>query len=237
MLNSSRVSEGSVSQQSRQGLARLPRSSETASASGCSKNTGRMSIDAERSETSPIKTMGQLPLFPEAIHVLSEAEQGAMAQVNTPTFPVISLPWSEDCGPGGWSAKMFLHQMMSTLRPHWTCSDTERLLCARMPIRLQVKTGSGISLSEVLKKPGKASPKAYTLPTTLIGLLRRATARGKSFRVLLRTEQDTIPAIVMFGTDDCESWTLKSASPLLDSLKDGLMDYLRQQWRALQEMR
>jgi len=40
------------------------KSSGIPTASRCSKSTGRESIDAERSGTSPIGTMGQLPLFP-----------------------------------------------------------------------------------------------------------------------------------------------------------------------------
>lgn len=60
------------------------------------------------------------------------------------------------------------------------------------------------------------------------GVIRRALARGRSFRLLLRTERDTIPVIVTFGKNGgCESWTVTSAKPLPDSLRDGLLDYLK----------
>jgi hypothetical protein len=62
------------------------------------------------------------------------------------------------------------------------------------------------------------------------GLIRRALARGRSLRLLLRTEHDTIPVIVTFGSlkKDCEFWTLKSEKVLPDSLRDGLLDFLKQ---------
>jgi len=63
-------------------------------------------------------------------------------------------------------------------------------------------------------------------------------ARGRSLRLLLRTEHDTIPVIVIFGTaSDCASWTLKSAKPLRDSQRDGLLAFLRQHAPASSETR
>lgn len=61
-------------------------------------------------------------------------------------------------------------------------------------------------------------------------LIRRALARGRSFRLLLRTAHDTIPVIVTFGKkdEDYASWTATSAKPLPDSLLAGLLDYLKQ---------
>lgn len=169
----------------------------------------------------------QLTLFAAAIPVLSGAGPGATDKAKAPTCPDTSLPWSEDCGPGGWSAKMFLHQMLQISQPHWKCSDTESLLSEQMPVHLQVREESEISLSDVIKKPGQASPESYTTPATIRGIIRRALARGRSFRVLLRTEHDTIPVTVTFSTEDSESWTVKSGRPLPGSLKEDFLNFLR----------
>lgn len=168
----------------------------------------------------------------EVIHALSEAERDQMVKADIPTSPDTSLPWSENAGQDGWSAKMFLHQMISTSWHHWKSWDTERLLSGLTPLRLQAKGGSGISLSDQLKKPGRALPKAYSLPKTIVGLFRRASARCRSFRVLLRTERDTIPVIVTFGMGSFESLMVRSEHPLPAYLLAGWLDFLR---RALQE--
>jgi len=147
-----------------------------------------------------------------------------------PTSPDISLPWSPISGPGGWSAKMWLHQMIKISLPHWNYSDTELLLSEQMPLRLQAKTGSGILLSDVIKRPAQASINScYLTAKAVKGIVRRSLKRNKSFRVLLSTEHDTIPVIVIFGNrqkKDLEYWTVKSEQPLRDSLKIGLLDFL-----------
>lgn len=170
---------------------------------------------------------GQLTLFPVVIPALSEAELGAMASRSIPISPDISLPWSENAGPGGWSAKMFLHQMMCILQPLWRPLDTERLLFVQTPLRLQVSAESEISLSDQLMQPGQAKPSSYVSQATLGGIIRRALVRNRSFRVLLRTELDTIPAIVTCLTDDCESWTVRSADDSPGSLQAGLLACLK----------
>jgi len=157
----------------------------------------------------------------------SEARPGPSGAQNSPTFPDMSLPWSLEAGPGGWSAKMFLHQMMSASLPDWKPLDTERLLSGLTPIRLRVSAAKEITLSALVKTPGFASGCTYRTSKMVQGLIRRALARNRSFRLLLRTERDTTPVIVTFGTADSASWTLKSEKPLPDSLKDGLLDFLR----------
>ena len=166
-------------------------------------------------------------LLQEGTRALSGPGPDPMGQVGTPTCPDGSLPWSEAAGHGGWSAKMFLHQMMSNSRLFWNVSDTEQYLSELTLRHLQGRVGRGILLSEVLKAPGQASPKSYSLPKTVVGLFRRALARNKSFRVLLRTEHDTTVVIVTFGTGDYESWTLKSERPLPAFLLAGFLDYLK----------
>jgi len=212
-----------------------PRSSGTPIASKCSKNTGPESTDAGKSETSRIKTTEQLPLFPGAIRVLSEVERGQFTVRNIPTCPDISLPWSEESGPDGWSAKMFLHQMLSTSKPRWTCSDTERLLLGRAPLRLQHNAESGILLSEVLKNPGQAKQSSYLNMRGMAGILRRSIKRDRSLLVLLRTINDTIPVTVSFGTEGPELSIPTNASSLVDSLRIGLMDYLTHALQKSQE--
>src|SRR5690554_3607946 len=155
-----------------------------------------------------------LPLFLEAIPVLSAAERAELGNVPVPTSPDTSSLWSDKCGPGGWSAKMFLHQMMSTLRPGWDVLDTERLLSEQTQVRLQAKTGSGISLSDVLKPPNCANLWSYRNLRQVKFLLQRALRRDRSFRVLLHGPTDMIPAIVTFGTGSLESWTVKRGKDL-----------------------
>lgn len=166
-------------------------------------------------------------LFAEAIRAQSEAEHEVMNQANIPTCPDTSLLLSDDAGLNGWSAKMFLHQMMLLSYPVWSCLDTEQLLSELMPIRLRVNVGKGILLSDVIKLPENVSQECYRTQKMVQGLIRRALARGRSFRLLLRTEQDTIPVIVTFTTAIYESWTVTSEQPLPDSLKNGLMDTLK----------
>lgn len=213
--------------------------SEIPTASKCSKSTGLMSTDAEKSETSPIRTTGQLPLFPEAILVLSEAERDQFGELSIPICPDTFLPWSESVNLGGWSAKMFLHQILVILRPHWTVSDTEQLLQTRTPLRLRAKTDGARLLSDVLKKPGYADSRFYLSDIAARGLLRRSAKRRRDILVLLRTRGDTIRAMVTFGKKEpprLELRTARKEQNLRDFPTAGLMDYLGERWRDLQEM-
>lgn len=105
------------------------------------------------------------------------------------------------------------------------------------PQRIRARAGSGISLSDFIKPPGEASETSLRTAKMVAGLIRRSSARGRSFRLLLRTEHDTTPVIVTFGKrgEDSESWTVTSARPLPDSLKAGLLDYLRRQSQGATE--
>lgn len=163
-------------------------------------------------------------------HVPSTAALAATETPDIPTFPDTTLPWSEDFSLNGWSARMFLHQLSITSTPRWEHSDTERWLSGWTPLRLRANLGNGTSLSDAIKPPGKASATCFRTARMVRGLMRRALARGKSFRLLLRTARDTIPVIVTFGSPvgDCASWTVTSGKPLRESLVDGLLNFLRQ---------
>jgi hypothetical protein len=191
-------------------------------------------VNGRKSRSGPIfapstpQTLSRLTVSRVETRARSTAERVRMVIAGTPTYPDTSLPWSDDCDLGGWSAKMFLHQLLAISRSPWTPSDTTRLLSASKARVLRANLGSGISLSAIVKT--ECSPVCFRTSRMVQGLIRRALARGRSLRLLLRTERDTIPVIVTFGirAKDCESWTLQSAKPLRDSLRDGLLDYLRQ---------
>ena len=150
-----------------------------------------------------------------------------MARAKPLTCQDISLDWLEQAGQDGYSAKMFLHEMILTSRPHWKCSDTERLLSEQTPLRLRLNVAFETSLLPQLKPPGKAMPGSYVSCKAIRGILRRALRRGKSFRVLLRTDSDVIPVIVTFSTDGYEFWTVTSDNDLPECLRDGLMAVLK----------
>lgn len=170
-----------------------------------------------------------LTLFVEATRVLSTAAPVPTGGPSTPTCPDTSLPWSDDCSLGGWSAKMYLHQLLATSTPRWQPSDTERVLLGWTLRRRHAKPASGTTLSDVINPPGTTQTKCFRTAHMVQGLIRRALARGRSLRLLLRTARDTIPVIVTFGSraGGCESWTATSASALPDFLLNGLLDFLR----------
>ena len=167
--------------------------------------------------------------FAVGIPVPAIPEHDPSGAASTPTCPDISLPWSADSALAGWSARMYLHQLLSTSTQRWQPSDTEQLLSGWTPQKLRGNPGSATSLSDAIKTPGSACDNSFRTAKMVRGLVRRALARGRSLRVLLRTAHDTIPVIVTFtNTHDSASWTAKSARPLLASLVDGLLDTLRQ---------
>ena len=172
----------------------------------------------------------QLSLFAGAIHALYGQKQEDIQPSYIPTCPDISLPWSEDVGHNGWSAKTFLHQMICLLRPHWKCLDTERLLSGQMPLRLRVSNASEISLLHPrLKKIGKANSVSYLSEVAIQGIILRNLRRDKQLRVLLHTEHGTTPVIVTYSKEiGYVCLTEKNVSGLADSLKDGLLDFLNQ---------
>jgi len=213
-----------------------PRLSETHTVSKSLKSTGPMFTDAPRSGTSQTGSTRQLPLFPEAIRVLSEAERLQFTERNIPTCPDTSLPWSRDYGHGGWSARMFLHQMLVTLRLHWTASDTERLLQTRMPLHIRGKIDNARSLLDVLKDPGCAEPWCYLSDIAVRGLLRRCFRRRRSILVLLLIRGAAMRVMVTFGNQTDSGLRIETKGHVLpDFQMDILRDYLIQQWRECVE--
>ena len=181
--------------------------------------------------------MIQLALFQGEIRALSGQKPGASMELIIPTCPDTSLPWSASVGPNGFSAKMFLHQTLQTLRPRWTCSDTEALLSRQMPIRIQAKTEPEKLLSDVLKKPSSANSSSYISDKAARGLIRRNIIRRRAILVLLRTDADTMRVMVTFGTEGRDyGLQIKTKEKRLPAfLLDGLTDYLRQRLHELQE--
>ena len=192
------------------------------------RGTGLASSDGETFATAPRLNV---TFSAVAIRARSTHERDQMEKASIPTCPDTSLPWSDDYDLGGWSARMFLHQLFRISTPHWKPSDTERLLSDSTPPRLRGKVGSGISLSDVLEPPDTTHSEACFRDTDMVRvLIRRALARGRSLRLLLVTERGTTPVIVTFGRKGapCDCWSAMSEPDLPDSLKTGLLDYLQQ---------
>lgn len=199
-----------------------------------SKNIGPTQNGSETSEIAGNTTSNQSDLFAEVTHALYEVERKEIEKRRVPTCPDISLPWSEAAGQNGWSAKMFLHQMMCFLKPHWKFLDTERLLSGQIPRYIQDKTNSAILLSAVLKKPGQADLSSYISERAVKGLLKRAKIRRTPILVLLRNDVDTMRVMVTFGTagELCVSQIVRKGQHSLVSLVDGLKDYLIRVWQS-----
>lgn len=196
----------------------------------CLNGTGPESGDLEISKHLTLPVLSQLTLFAEATLAQSIQGREAMERRVIPTSPDTSLPWSEDFALGGWSARMFLHQLLTTSRLAWRPLDTERLLSESTPLRLRANPGKGISLSAVIRPPRQTSMEpSFRTAKMVQGLIRRALARGKSLRLLLAIGPDTIPVIVIFGPNptDFASWRVRSESDLPDYLKTGLLDFLQ----------
>lgn len=148
--------------------------------------------------------------------------------VHPPTSPDTSLPWSQDAGPGGWSAKMFVHQMLAISQRPWNCSDTERLLSRSTAPRLPGNPGRESSLSEHLAATRTPSPTCFMSQQRVSSILRRHAAKGRSFRVFWRDGADVGSAMIAFGTrGDCASVRATKLSALPVCLPDGLVDFLK----------
>lgn len=161
-------------------------------------------------------------------HVDQRRDQSGKA--NIPTCLDTSLPWLQDAARNGWSARMFLHQMIKISAPHWTPSDTEMLLSQQMPLRLQLKTDGAISLLDQMDPINYDNSANYLSSRAICGLLNRSARRHQPVFVLLRTDKDMTLGTITYGkADDCESLTVKNADGSQDFLTDGLQKYLRQE--------
>lgn len=170
----------------------------------------------------------QLTLFTAEIPALGTAGPGGSKPTH-PTSPDISLPWSQSVGRDGWSAKMFLHQLLTISRPHWTPSDTERLLSEWTARRLRASPARESSLSDVIKPAGKAFANAFKTQRTLRSCIRRHYNGGRCLHVFVRTLDDFPMVSFLFGSNthpDCASWIVKSASASPVCLPAGLEAFI-----------
>ncbi len=172
---------------------------------------------------------GQSTLFAEEIPALHVPWPEGIGRANIPICPDTSLPWSGDFTLGGWSARMFVYQILSTSLPGWSCSDTESLLSRSTLVISQVRVGGGSSASAALLSCAPDASDLYLTPQMVMGLLRRAVKRKRPLqRVLLRTPTGWLRKILTV-TSRSEGYgcSIRSnASPCRGSPEAGLLDYL-----------
>lgn len=179
----------------------------------------------------------QLNLFVEGTLALVDQKLNQCGEAVIPICPDTSLPWQQDYAHGGYSARMFLHQMISGLLPHWKCSDTELLLSQQTPFRIQLKKGEGISLLDQLMPIEYDHSKNIVRSKSIKGMMIRSAKRHRPVFVLLRTGIDMIPATITFmNLDQLDSLTVQSVSGLQDSQIIGLMVCLARELRKCVEM-
>ncbi len=191
-----------------------------------SPNTGRPLPSMATSELSPEK---QSILWPEETLALSGPVQGVGDLPVVPTSPDGSLPWPDDSARDGWSARMFLHQMLATSRPGWKRLDTESLLSRLTLATLPVRVGGGNSLSAALLSCTPDSPELYATPPMILGLARRAVKRRRPLQhVLLRTPAGwRRKTLTVSSRDGGYAFSLpKSVKVFKDSPEAGLLDFL-----------
>lgn len=196
-----------------------------------SRNTGQVHSDGAMCELSPPNrsASGKSISFAGETRAPHTAMQDGGSPPSIPTCPDTSLPWSGDCAHGGWSARMFLHQLYEISAPHWKLSDTERLL-SRWTLRiLRVNNDAAGSLSDYLDRPGRSLPNDSVPVKSVAGIVRRALKWHRKLRVLLRTEHATTPTILTFGTDGpFVDFRAVKENDLVDSLLAGLLAHLTQ---------
>lgn len=173
----------------------------------------------------------QLTFWPEEIPALRAPELAGLSTPAVPICPDTSLQWSDDYAHDGWSARMFLHQMIKSLRPAWSYLDTERLLsCSTLGI-LPVRVAGGSSLSDALEKASPDSAAQYLNPQMVVGLARRSKKRKRPLQhVLLRipTGWRRRTVIVSSQGEGFEFSLPKSVKVFKDSPEAGLLDWLRE---------
>jgi hypothetical protein len=172
----------------------------------------------------------QSTLFAEETLALRAPALAEIVPLSIPTCPVTFLPWSDDLNHGGWSARMFLHQMLSTSRPAWQCSDTESLPWRSTLAILRVRVGAGTTCVHAMTpEPPPLSSGLYPNPASLAGLARRAVKRKRPLqRVLLRTETGWRRKTLFVSSrgEGYEFYLSKRQKPSRDSHEAGLLDFL-----------
>ena len=115
MCHCSPESEESTAPQNGQDSQQSRKSSETPTASRCSSGTGRESIGVQTSETSPIESSAQLPLFPGDSPASRSARPGSgVAREMTATSGQRCLESYERLHPNGSWQKTFLASCLLT---------------------------------------------------------------------------------------------------------------------------
>lgn len=175
------------------------------------------------------RSRGQSTLFAEEIPALHVPWPEGIVRASTPICPDTSLPWPGDFVHSGWSARMFVHQMLSTLLPGWSCSDTELLLSRSTLVISQVRVAGGSSVSDALLSCAPDSSDLYLTPQMVVGLLRRGWKRKRPLqRVLLRTPtgwlRKTLTVTSRDGVYECS--IRPNANPCRGSPEAGLLDFL-----------
>lgn len=173
-----------------------------------SSGNGPKFRNTPKSKPSPLATLPRLTVSSAETRVRSIAERVRTATQGTPICPDTSLPWSDDYALGGWSARMFLHQLLATSRSPWTPSDTTWLLSASKARVLRANLGSGISLSGIIRT--ECSGVCFRTSRMVQGLIRRALARGPITPALTthRTRYDS---------RDCYIWQPERGLRILDA--------------------
>ncbi len=187
---------------------------------------------------SNLTTYRQLNLFTAATHAQGTPGLDRQQPAQVPICPDISLPWSDDAGPGGWSAKMFLHQLSIISRQRWTPLDTESLLSGSTVLRLRASPARESSLLGCVKPPGKAFGNSFLTPSQVEYVVKRHCLREKLLHVLLCV-QDVRGLLVScsFGNPRGGGrWIAKNASGSPASLPGGLRDLVESVVRDLQAM-
>lgn len=175
------------------------------------------------------KSRGQSTLFAEEIPALRVPWPEGIGRVSIPTCPDTSLLWLGDFAHRGWSARMFVHQILSTSLPGWSCSDTESLLSHSTLVISQVRVAGGSSVSAALLSYAPDSSDLYLTPQMVVGLLRRGWKRKRPLqRVLLRTPtgwlRKTLTVTSRDGVYECS--IRSNVKPCRGSPEAGLLDYL-----------
>jgi hypothetical protein len=169
--------------------------------------------------------------WPEGTLALCAPALAPDVPVPPPTCPGTSSPWPHDCALGGWSARMFLHQMLCASRPGWRSSDTESLLSRSTLATLRARVGGGSSLSAALLPSSPDSPGLYLTPPMVSGLLRRALKRRRPLQhVLLRTPAGWLRRTLTVSSRGA-GYALSipsSANPSRGSPEAGLLAFLAQ---------
>lgn len=172
----------------------------------------------------------QLTLWPEETHALHGLSQEEVGHLVLPTSPDTSLPWPGDYAHNGWSARMFLHQMLRTSPLEWSCSDTTSLLSRSTLAISPVRVGDGTTCVDALTPgPPPISSGLYLTAANIAGLARRALKRKRPLqRVLLRTATGwRRKALFVSNQGTGYAFYLpKRLNPCKGSVEAGLLDFL-----------